>query len=442
MVDSNYNRLLHKQEKRKTQEILFNRMRRFSRELVRNEAIMGMRNTTITLSNLIDSSCKIQGRIGVGERYNNSTDMEREGVVDSPNANYSTLEGAKGQLKCTQGRSVDEEEQTETTSGEDWDFLGRRGEKGEQVFKKCLLNIGLTGLSILEIIDGWHGSWKRHACSLTIFADYWAQQRGTVLQLSTLQQPYLTIANYKTYFKPLESDACIIQARNSISTLFELMGKSMISIRNKVIEQLMKEHVDRAAKVRKEIRYWKLSLFDQCCHYLFPHYQILLQQLIDSNVVEGRCYIQRAHPILFPKHRNSVSDVSHLKVFRNQFPIQCSIVQYSPPFSIRFGHKQLGLLLVVFEPYPHIAHLQYLLALWASPYCWFSLLDLYNPHHNSSLLSSTSFSSYWLYDVDEPCDSSSSDHGLRGYTGNAFTSVCTLVENPPRPRPRPPRHMP
>ncbi|KAA6309558.1 MAG: hypothetical protein EZS28_056487 [Streblomastix strix] len=37
------------------------------------------------------------------------------------------------------------------------------------------------------------------------------------------------------------------------------MGKPMNSIRNKVIEQLMNEHVDRAAKVRKEERYWKLS---------------------------------------------------------------------------------------------------------------------------------------------------------------------------------------
>ncbi|KAA6333769.1 MAG: hypothetical protein EZS28_053131, partial [Streblomastix strix] len=81
----------------------------------------------------------------------------------------------------------------------------------------------------------------------------------TVLQLSTLELPYLTIANYITYLKPRESDACIIQARNSISTLFELMGKPINSIRNKVIEQLMKEHVDRAAKIRKEGRYWKLS---------------------------------------------------------------------------------------------------------------------------------------------------------------------------------------
>ncbi|KAA6374752.1 MAG: hypothetical protein EZS28_029718, partial [Streblomastix strix] len=209
---------------------------------------MGMRNTVATLSNLIDSSSYTQSGAREGEGSANSTNMERIGVVDSPNADHNMLERAGRQQRRAQRGSMDEEEQSETTSGEDWDFLGRRGEKGEQLFKECLLNTGLTGQSIQGIIDGWHGSWKRHACSLTIFAEYWAQQSGTVLQLSTLEQPYLTIANYITYLKPRESDACIIQARNSISTLFELMGKPMNSIRNKVIEQLMKEHVDRAAK--------------------------------------------------------------------------------------------------------------------------------------------------------------------------------------------------
>ncbi|KAA6375801.1 MAG: hypothetical protein EZS28_028672 [Streblomastix strix] len=259
MGDSNYNRLLCNQEKRKTSQILFNRNQRFSRELGQNGTIMVMRNTTTTLSNLIDFCSHIQDKVGVGKSDNNSTGMERIGVVDSLNTNQSALEGARGQLKCPQRRSMDEEEQTEPTSGEDWDFLGRRGEKGKQLFKECLLNTGLTEQLIQGIIDGWHGSWKRHACSLTIFAEYWAQQSGTVLQLSTLEQPYLTIANYITYLKPLESVAFIIQARNSISTLFELTGIPIISIRNKVIEQLMKEHVDRAAKVRKEIRYWKLK---------------------------------------------------------------------------------------------------------------------------------------------------------------------------------------
>ncbi|KAA6364942.1 MAG: hypothetical protein EZS28_039531 [Streblomastix strix] len=180
----------------------------------------------------------MQGGVGAGKMDINCTSMERINMVDSHDANYSTLDGARRELKHPQGRNMDKDQQSESKSGEDLDFFGQ---------------------SIQEIIDGWHGSWKRHACSLTIFAEYWAQQSGTVLQLSTLKQPYLTIANYITYLKPLESDACITYARNSISTLFELMGKSMNFKRKIEIEQLMQEHVNSTAKVRKEIRYWKLS---------------------------------------------------------------------------------------------------------------------------------------------------------------------------------------
>ncbi|KAA6387502.1 MAG: hypothetical protein EZS28_016973 [Streblomastix strix] len=112
------------------------------------------------------------------------------------------------------------------------------------------------------------------------FAEYWAQQQLTILQLSTLEQPCLTIAIYIIYLKPLESDAYIIQARNSISTLFELKCKPMNSIRNKVIEQLMKKHVDRAAKVRKEIRYWKLS---QLMQYISKQALLKDENKLNSN---------------------------------------------------------------------------------------------------------------------------------------------------------------
>ncbi|KAA6363857.1 MAG: hypothetical protein EZS28_040615, partial [Streblomastix strix] len=158
MGNSNYNRLLRNQEKHKAPQILFNRKRRFGRQLGRNGIVMGMRNTVAALSNVIDSSCHIQGRVGVSKRDNNSTNMERACVVDSPNANYSTLEGARRQLKHPKGGSMNEEEQTETTSREDLNFLGRRREKREQLFKECLLNTGLTGQSTQGIIDGWPGS--------------------------------------------------------------------------------------------------------------------------------------------------------------------------------------------------------------------------------------------------------------------------------------------
>ncbi|KAA6398502.1 MAG: hypothetical protein EZS28_005968 [Streblomastix strix] len=76
----------------------------------------------------------------------------------------------------------------------------------------------------------------------------------TVLQLSTLEQRYPAIANYITYLKPLESDACIIQAKNSNSTVFELMGKQIIFKGNKRFEQLMNKHVNRATKNGRSIK--------------------------------------------------------------------------------------------------------------------------------------------------------------------------------------------
>ncbi|KAA6365520.1 MAG: hypothetical protein EZS28_038954 [Streblomastix strix] len=140
MGDSNYNRLLRNQEKRKTSQILFNRKRLFSRELGRNGTMMGMRNTTITLSNLIDSSYYIQGRIGVGKRDNNSTDMERTGVVDSPNANYSTLEGAKRLLSVLKDGAWMKRNKQKLPPGKIWIFLVD-GERRESNYSRSAYQI-------------------------------------------------------------------------------------------------------------------------------------------------------------------------------------------------------------------------------------------------------------------------------------------------------------
>ncbi|KAA6401427.1 MAG: hypothetical protein EZS28_003046 [Streblomastix strix] len=114
---------------------------------------MGMRNITATLPNLIDSGNYIQSGIGISKWSDNCIRMERISMLDCLNANHSVLESIRKELRRPQGRSMDEKEQIETTSGEDCDFLGRRGEKGEQLFKECLLNIGLAEQSIQEIID-------------------------------------------------------------------------------------------------------------------------------------------------------------------------------------------------------------------------------------------------------------------------------------------------
>ncbi|KAA6356619.1 MAG: hypothetical protein EZS28_047854 [Streblomastix strix] len=99
-------------------------MRRFCKELDRNRAIMGMRNIITTLSNFIDSSCYMQSRVVAGKKDNNSTGMQRAGVLDSPIANHNMLEGARRQLMRPQGINVNEEEYTIIASWKYWYFLG------------------------------------------------------------------------------------------------------------------------------------------------------------------------------------------------------------------------------------------------------------------------------------------------------------------------------
>ncbi|KAA6359142.1 MAG: hypothetical protein EZS28_045331, partial [Streblomastix strix] len=82
--------------------------------------------------------------------------------------------------------------------------------------------------------------------------------------------------------------------------------------------------------------YPKRHLYLCVINFLYLESQILLQQLIDSNMIISGYYIQRAHPVPFSQHLDSISYVCHLKVFGYQLSIQRSTVQYSPPFSIRF----------------------------------------------------------------------------------------------------------
>lgn len=54
-----------------------------------------MQNTIITLSNLIDSSCFILGRVKMSEERKNYNSTEKINMVDRLNANHDTLERAK-----------------------------------------------------------------------------------------------------------------------------------------------------------------------------------------------------------------------------------------------------------------------------------------------------------------------------------------------------------
>ncbi|KAA6354399.1 MAG: hypothetical protein EZS28_050074 [Streblomastix strix] len=85
---------------------------------------MGMRNTSTTLSNFIDSSCYMQSRVVAGKKDNSCTCMEKAGILDSSIANHNMLEGARRLLMRPQGMNMSEEEQTEIASWEQWYFLG------------------------------------------------------------------------------------------------------------------------------------------------------------------------------------------------------------------------------------------------------------------------------------------------------------------------------
>ncbi|KAA6376619.1 MAG: hypothetical protein EZS28_027854, partial [Streblomastix strix] len=115
-----------------------------------------------------------------------------------------------------------EEDVVETSSGEDNDFTGQRGELGEALFKQCLYKSGLTTGSINNIIRSWRGSWRRHACSLSSFFEYWQQQGKTIEQLAETEKPYIIIVNY--ILMKLDSkhtDASIIQSQTSLSSQAE-----------------------------------------------------------------------------------------------------------------------------------------------------------------------------------------------------------------------------
>ncbi|KAA6404153.1 MAG: hypothetical protein EZS28_000322 [Streblomastix strix] len=113
-----------------------------------------------------------------------------------------------------------EEDVVETSSGEDNDFTGQRGELGEARFKQCLQKSGLTSRSINNIKRSWRGSWRRHACSLSSFFEYWQQQRKAIEQLAETEESYLIIVNYISMKLDSEhTDASIIQSRTSLSVL-------------------------------------------------------------------------------------------------------------------------------------------------------------------------------------------------------------------------------
>ncbi|KAA6367151.1 MAG: hypothetical protein EZS28_037323 [Streblomastix strix] len=81
----------------------------------------------------------------------------------------------------------------------------------------------------------------------------------SIEQLTKTEKPYIIIAENITDIMKDLSDAFEIQARTSVSTMFELIGSEEKEIRNKVIQQLMLKLVANIRKVIREVIIWKIE---------------------------------------------------------------------------------------------------------------------------------------------------------------------------------------
>ncbi|KAA6388561.1 MAG: hypothetical protein EZS28_015913, partial [Streblomastix strix] len=136
---------------------------------------------------------------------------------------------------------------------------GRRGQDVARLFRAAFEASGLSRNAIRSIINNWHGSWRRHACALSAFWEYMRRKGISVEQLARIDKPYIIIADYITDIIKYQSDAFVIQAMTSVSTMFELIAREEKDIRNKVIEQLMLKPVANTRKVIREVTIWKME---------------------------------------------------------------------------------------------------------------------------------------------------------------------------------------
>ncbi|KAA6401767.1 MAG: hypothetical protein EZS28_002709 [Streblomastix strix] len=185
-------------------------------------------------------------------------------IVGRENFHYSTSNTFNFTSLLKRGESdsgtENEEDVVETSTWEDNNFTDQRGELGEALFKHCLQKSGLASGCINNIIRSLRGSWRRYACSLSSFFEYGQQKWKTIELLAETEERFLIIVNYISMkLDSKHTDASIIQERTSLFVLFELMGKNKDKIRNKTIEQIMKDPVTRRKKTQKEEQIQELN---------------------------------------------------------------------------------------------------------------------------------------------------------------------------------------
>ncbi|KAA6371509.1 MAG: hypothetical protein EZS28_032964, partial [Streblomastix strix] len=124
-----------------------------------------------------------------------------------------------------------EENVVKTSSVEDNYFIGQWGELGEALFKQRLQKSESTSGSINNIIRSWRRSWRRHACSLAFFIEYWQQQGKTIEQLAETEELYLIIVKYISMKQDSKYvDASKIKSRNSISVILAELQRAKLDV--------------------------------------------------------------------------------------------------------------------------------------------------------------------------------------------------------------------
>ncbi|KAA6354725.1 MAG: hypothetical protein EZS28_049748, partial [Streblomastix strix] len=183
----------------------------------------------------------------------------RISLVGVIKGNNYEREGIERGREGTGDETEDGGEESESSNREDIGFRDKLRQNGARLFRNALKAFGLSINAIRSIIDSWHGSCRRHACALSAFWEYMKRKGMSVEQLARIDKPYIIIAEYITDIIKDQTDAFVIHARTSISTMFELMVRQEKNLRNKVIEQLMLQPVSNTRKVIREVTIWKME---------------------------------------------------------------------------------------------------------------------------------------------------------------------------------------
>ncbi|KAA6391809.1 MAG: hypothetical protein EZS28_012667 [Streblomastix strix] len=239
MVSGNNSGSIRSKEQCKTQEVLYIRQGQKSGRMRFNENFLGGEVCINTPTDTNGEQSNKENSRGESSRNSNSTTLARIVLVDTVKGDSSERERSGRERKGFRDGSEDEKEESESFSGEDVGFRDKRGQDGARLFRSVLEVSGLSRNAIRSIVDNWHGSWRRHACALSAFWEYLRRKGVNIV-------------------KDL-SDAFVIQARTSVSTMFELMVREEKDIRNKVIEQLMLKSIANTRKVIREVTIWKME---------------------------------------------------------------------------------------------------------------------------------------------------------------------------------------